>query len=154
MSEQVKQELKRREEIAKNIKIRPYSEVKEHLDRRAEETAKEAVRELVELFNPADRIYSIEELRTLLSPVFMSYPVNKAVLFGSYARGDADNGSDLDIVVDSGGAVRGFKFFRLLDDIVETVNKRVDLIDAREVRDDSPVRLSLQKEGVLLYEHT
>jgi predicted nucleotidyltransferase len=76
------------------------------------------------------------------------------VLFGSYARGEADKGSDLDIVVDSGGALRGFRFFGLLGDIVETVDKRVDLIDLREIRDDSPIQLSLQREGVVLYEHT
>jgi hypothetical protein len=101
-----------------------------------------------------EKIYNIDEIRNLLKPVFASYPVRKATLFGSYARGEADRGSDLDIVVDSGGTVRGFRFFSLLGDIVETTNKRVDLIDSREVREDSPVYSLLQKEGVILYEHT
>ena len=101
-----------------------------------------------------EQVYKIDELRSMLSPIFASYPVRKATLFGSYARGEADTYSDLDIVVDSGGAIRGFKFFRLLGDIVETVSKRVDLFDMRDIRDDSPVRLSLQREGVTLYEHS
>jgi predicted nucleotidyltransferase len=100
-----------------------------------------------------EKIYGVDEIKSLLSPVFSSYSVRKATLFGSYARGEADNLSDMDIVIDSGGTVHGLKFFSLLDDIVETVNKRVDLIDSGEVRDDSSVRLSLQKEGVILYEH-
>ncbi|MCL2086729.1 MAG: nucleotidyltransferase domain-containing protein [Oscillospiraceae bacterium] len=99
-----------------------------------------------------ERIYSIDELRGLLYPVFASYPVRKATLFGSYARRDADSGSDLDIVIDSGGNLRGFNFFGLLGDIVETLDKRVDLLDERGIHNDSPVRFALQKEGIALYE--
>jgi len=37
-----------------------------------------------------ENIYSSSELRSRLSPVFDQYGVKRAVLFGSYAKGTAD----------------------------------------------------------------
>lgn len=34
-----------------------------------------------------DKVYTIPELRTILSPVFAEHGVKRAVLFGSYAKG-------------------------------------------------------------------
>lgn len=51
--------------------------------------------------------HSIAELKTILSPVFISYGISRAVLFGSVAKGTATEKSDLDLLVDSnlrGGA--------------------------------------------------
>jgi predicted nucleotidyltransferase len=99
-------------------------------------------------------IYDIDEIKNILIPIFEGYPIYKVVLFGSYARGEADAISDLDIVVDSGGELRGFNFFRLLDDIVTATEKRVDLMEISGIHADSPIQTSLQNEGVLIYERT
>ena len=53
---------------------------------------------------------SIEEIKSYITPVVEIYPVNKVILFGSYARGDAVEGSDIDLVVESGGLVNNFEF--------------------------------------------
>ena len=44
---------------------------------------------------------SIDAIRTTLTPVFRAHDVNRAVLFGSAAKGTATNKSDLDLLVDS-----------------------------------------------------
>ncbi|MBR5375766.1 MAG: nucleotidyltransferase domain-containing protein, partial [Lachnospiraceae bacterium] len=51
---------------------------------------------------------SIDSIRENLIPIFGRYNVKKAVLFGSYAKGMADDKSDVDIFVDSG--LKGLKF--------------------------------------------
>lgn len=48
------------------------------------------------------RVRSIDELKSLLLPVFQSYGIKKAVLFGSYSKGLATPRSDVDLLVDSG----------------------------------------------------
>ena len=49
-----------------------------------------------------DTIYTPEQIQQILFPVFLQYPVKKAILFGSYAKGTAETKSDIDILVDSG----------------------------------------------------
>jgi Predicted nucleotidyltransferases len=49
---------------------------------------------------------------------FKSSPVLKAYLFGSYVRGDADNQSDIDILVDLDYSQKiGLRFFQMKIDL-------------------------------------
>jgi predicted nucleotidyltransferase len=86
----------------------------------------------------------------MLTPVFLRNGVRKAVLFGSYGKGVASPKSDIDLFVDSG--LRGLDFFGLLDDVVEAVDKRVDLIDVDEVTAGSRIEQEIAATGILLYE--
>ena len=45
------------------------------------------------------QIPSIEEIRKALSPALAASDAHKAIVFGSYARGDADEYSDLDLII-------------------------------------------------------
>lgn len=47
-------------------------------------------------------VYTIPQLRDILSPIFGKYDIRKAVLFGSYGKGTASSKSDVDLLVDSG----------------------------------------------------
>ncbi len=92
---------------------------------------------------------SIETIKHDLLPVFNKYSVKRAVLFGSYAKGTADERSDVDIFVDSG--LRGLKFFGLLEDVTNALNMPVDLIDSSQVDAGSRVLSEINSTGVLLY---
>ncbi|EPH93296.1 nucleotidyltransferase domain protein [Enterococcus faecalis 06-MB-DW-09] len=46
-------------------------------------------------------IYTIEEIQSVIKPVCEAYKIHEVYLFGSYARGEADEQSDLDFVVDT-----------------------------------------------------
>ena len=96
-----------------------------------------------------EKIYSIEELQKLLSPVFASFGVKKATLFGSYAKGVATEKSDIDLLVDSG--LHGLSFFGLLESVSNTVRVPVDLIDVSQVSPNSPVEREIKRTGVALY---
>jgi predicted nucleotidyltransferase len=47
-------------------------------------------------------IHTIPQITATLAPLFAEYNVKKAVLFGSYAKGVADDKSDVDLCVDRG----------------------------------------------------
>ena len=96
--------------------------------------------------------YKIEELSEKLRPIFKSAPIYKAILFGSYVRGIATQNSDIDIVIDSRGELRGLNFYGVLEDMVETLNKNVDLFEASEIRLNSPIQNEINERGVILYE--
>ena len=44
-------------------------------------------------------IYSIEEIRKKIAPIAAQYHLKAVFLFGSYARGDYDEDSDIDVMV-------------------------------------------------------
>ena len=81
------------------------------------------------------KVYTQSQIRAILSPVFDEYNVKKAVLFGSYAKGEARENSDIDILVDSG--LKGLAFFGLLEDVAVSLDKPVDLIDTSQLLKDS-----------------
>ncbi len=97
----------------------------------------------------SDTIYTIPAIKSLLQPVFDGYKIKKAVLFGSYAKGAAAKNSDVDILVDSG--LKGLAFFGLLEDVVNALDKNVDLLDTSQIVPDSLVDKEKAEHGVLIY---
>ena len=49
----------------------------------------------------SEKIYSIEEIKTILKNILNNMPVYKVTLFGSYAKNSANKNSDLDFVIDT-----------------------------------------------------
>lgn len=95
-------------------------------------------------------IYTPSQIQMLLQPVFSDYKIKKAILFGSYAKGSAKERSDIDILVDSG--LKGLAFFGLLEDVVTTLGKEVDLLDVSQLTEDSQVGEEIKRSGVVIYE--
>ena len=74
--------------------------------------------------------YSIEELRNIVSPIARAHCVASVSLFGSYAKGLADAGSDVDLKIDKGALRSLFQLcgFRLaIEDALKlpALSKRV-----------------------------
>ena len=71
-------------------------------------------------------------------------------LFGSYARGEADEESDVDLVIDR-GRLRGLiQYFSFVHDLEENLNCHVDVVTTGIQDRDFLERIT--GEGVLLYE--
>lgn len=98
-----------------------------------------------------EQIYSIEEIKEMLYPIFMANAVYEAILFGSYAKGNANSKSDIDIVIDSKGELLNINFYGLLNEIVEKLKKKIDLLEITEIKKDSAIYQEIQREGVVLY---
>ena len=73
---------------------------------------------------------SIEEIR---SYVITKYPIDRVILFGSHARGDATDTSDIDLIVDSRGRLRNRKIFALGGELLDVLPVRVDVYDILEI---------------------
>lgn len=48
---------------------------------------------------------SVETIREKTVPIFEIYPINKAILFGSYAKGNATISSDIDLYIDTNDCI-------------------------------------------------
>ena len=51
-----------------------------------------------------DKIYSLKDISRLILPVAEKYAINSIYIFGSYARGSANENSDIDLLIDLEGA--------------------------------------------------
>lgn len=49
-----------------------------------------------------DKIYTLDEIKTIAAPIAQQHGVAALYLFGSYARGDANAASDLDFRIEKG----------------------------------------------------
>lgn len=97
-----------------------------------------------------EKIYTLCEIQTLLSPIFKNHNVKKAIVFGSYGKNCAVAESDVDIFVDS--KLHGLAFIALVEDIRDALEKDVDVIDIRHVDDGTPIALEIQNYGTIIYE--
>ena len=95
---------------------------------------------------------SMEEIKSYVVPVVEKYPVEKVILFGSYARGDASDISDVDLVIESGGRLHNSKIFTLGGDLLVALPVRVDVYDILEIENPSAMYENIQKEGVVIYD--
>ena len=97
-----------------------------------------------------DTVFTIDDLKAALIPVFQNHGVKRAVIFGSYSKGNATPKSDVDILVDSD--LKGLSFVGLIGDIKDSLNgKEVDVFNVTHVDKDSPVDREIRSTGVEIY---
>lgn len=81
----------------------------------------------------SNKIYSIDELKTILAKILKDTVVEKAILFGSYAKNCPTETSDIDLIIDSNGKLLNINFYGLLEELVEQLNKNIDLFEITEI---------------------
>ncbi|MEX2231117.1 MAG: nucleotidyltransferase domain-containing protein [Cyclobacteriaceae bacterium] len=70
----------------------------------------------------------------LIKRVFMDKPVKRAFLFGSFTRGEADQDSDVDILVELDYSKHiGIGFVKIKNQLEEVLNKKVDLVSENSI---------------------
>ena len=84
-------------------------------------------------------IYSVEELKQRIAPVAEKYGLREVYLFGSYARSEATEQSDVDILIDrTGSKIRGmFEMGGLYEDLRASIGKEVDLVTTQTLEQSS-----------------
>ena len=97
---------------------------------------------------------SIADIKSFIEPVVKKYPIERVILFGSYARGAASDTSDIDLVVESNGKLRNSRIFTLGGDLLAVLPIRVDVYDIQEINETSPLYDIIKEEGVVIYEAT
>ena len=100
----------------------------------------------------SEKIYTIEEIKSILSTILKNMPVDSVILFGSYAKNSANKNSDLDFIIDTNGTLMGFKLFSLITKIEEAFNKEVDAFEKSEIIENSKIDKEIKRTGVEVYE--
>lgn len=61
--------------------------------------------------------YTIEQIKEKTIPIAKAYGINKMCLFGSYARGEATDNSDVDIYIDKGKLRSLIQYFAFVNEL-------------------------------------
>ena len=93
---------------------------------------------------------SVGEITKTLTPVFADYNISRAILFGSIAKGTADEKSDLDLLVDS--KLHGLKFVGFMEAVHQAVQMPVDIFDVSHIEPGSMIDHEIRSTGVTIYE--
>ncbi len=98
------------------------------------------------------KVYTLEDIKEMLREVLMHTEVEKAILFGSYAKNKPTEQSDIDILIDSNGKIRGLKYFAIIDMIRQKFDKDVDIIEKMEIDKNSKIEKEIERTGIIIYE--
>lgn len=71
---------------------------------------------------------SLEEIKKKALPILKEAGVTRSSIFGSYVRGGAKKGSDIDILVDLPRGKTLFDLAGLQMDLEKALNKKIDLV--------------------------
>lgn len=73
-------------------------------------------------------ILSIKQIKERIKPIIEKHHIKDVYLFGSYARGEANRDSDVDIYCSSGDLKSLYDEIDLIDELESALGKKVDLV--------------------------
>ena len=91
---------------------------------------------------------SIDEISRIVNPIAAKHGVNKVYVFGSYAKGTADENSDIDFLVDSGKIEDYFALGEFYMDLKDALNKEIDIVTTGA---DKSFLSKIEGDAVLVY---
>ena len=91
-------------------------------------------------------VLTIEQIKNICTSIFSNYDVDFCYLFGSYAKGKANEKSDVDLLISTN--VTGIKFFGIVEELRENLKKKVDLIDIHQLNNNETLTKEILKDGI------
>ncbi len=93
--------------------------------------------------------YSIEKLKEIITPIAEKYQISKVYLFGSFARGDYNEQSDVDLRIEKGELKGMFALCGFYTEVEEALQMKVDVVTTGSLEDD--FLREIEKDEVILY---
>jgi predicted nucleotidyltransferase len=93
-----------------------------------------------------------QDIINKLQAFFPVYPIEKAWVFGSYARGEETRKSDIDIMVrfEKDAKISLFDYFGIRHDLEDLFHKKIDLVEEGQLR--TWAQASVEHDKILVYE--
>ena len=96
-----------------------------------------------------NKIYSVEEIRDIVTPIAKKHGIAVLYLFGSYARGEATAQSDIDFLMDGGEICSLYQLSAFRLDLEDALGKSVDLLTLGH--SDQVFIRKIRKDEVMIY---
>lgn len=94
-------------------------------------------------------ILTTEQIRMCCKEILDAYQVEYCYLFGSYAKGKATEQSDVDLLIST--KEKGLRFYEIAERLRESLHKKVDLLDVKQLVNNETLIDEMLKEGIKIY---
>jgi predicted nucleotidyltransferase len=94
-------------------------------------------------------ILTTEQIRMCCKEILDAYQVEYCYLFGSYAKGKATEQSDVDLLIST--RETGLRFYEIAERLRESLHKKVDLLDVKQLVNNETLIDEMLKEGIKIY---
>jgi len=71
----------------------------------------------------------LEQYQKLILPVLQRYFIKRAAFFGSFAKGNNNENSDVDLLIEPGKGFTIFELLKIESEISNLINRKVDLVE-------------------------
>ena len=96
---------------------------------------------------------TIQEIMNKVKPIFENLPIERASIFGSYARSDNTEDSDIDIILKFEGNTYGLLFSSLRLHLAEVLGMQVDIVSENGLSCLEPtMQENIRREAICIYE--
>ena len=96
------------------------------------------------------KVYSLDTIKKNSIPIAKEYGVARLYVFGSYARGEATESSDIDLLIDKGSMRNLLQYFGFVSALEDIFKVHVDVVTTTSSDRDFLNRI--KKEAILIYE--
>lgn len=76
----------------------------------------------------------LETLKSNKSKLIQKYAISELGIFGSFARGDFNEQSDIDILVDFDKNIGGYNYIRLAHEFEDIFYRKIDMVSRRSIK--------------------
>ena len=107
---------------------------------------------------PDRKPWTLDEIRERLAPHLKAAGARRAIIFGSYARGEADAWSDLDLVIIADTSLPFPERFKSFRGVFEAYRRAMEILVytpeefAQMIEAENPFIEQVLKDGVPIYE--
>jgi len=77
---------------------------------------------------------TVEEMKCKIIPILEQYGIKKAAIFGSFVKGEAKSGSDVDVLVEIESDMSLLDFVGIRLELEEALNRKVDLVEYETIK--------------------
>lgn len=95
------------------------------------------------------KTYTIDELKKIIAPIAKKYQIAQVYLFGSFARGDYDEQSDIDIRIEKGKLKGMFALCGFYTEVSDALKRKVDVLTTGSLSEE--FLENIKKDEVMLY---
>ena len=97
-----------------------------------------------------NKVFSLDEIYRISIPIAEKHGVAKLYIFGSYARKEATENSDIDLLIDKGNVHNLLDYFAFVSDLEDSFEKHVDVVTV--TCNDKEFVEKVMKEAILIYD--
>jgi predicted nucleotidyltransferase len=90
----------------------------------------------------------VNSIKSIIVTVLKKHQIAKAAIFGSYARNEATNDSDIDLLIETNQPITLFDVLRLEKELAKATSKKVDIVEFSAIK--KSIRENILRDAILI----